>query len=75
MGGTSDPAINEPSNLVMLCDACHLRGVEIYRLQAYRDGFLLYASGDPAREPVKIYARGFVHLTRDGQYSPTPPED
>lgn len=75
MGGSKDPAINSASNLVMLCRACHLDDVEIHRIQAYREGLLLYAGDDPARIPVKLYAIGYVHLTAEGGYSVTPPRD
>lgn len=75
MGGSKDPDINDPSNLVLLCEACHLRQIEIHRSSGYDDGFLVYADARPWRVPVKIYARGFIYLTRDGRYSVTPPGD
>lgn len=72
MGGSKDPAVNFPSNLVLLCDMCHIHGVEKRRTQAYEDGFLVHAAHDPALIPVKIYARGYVLLTDDGRYAPVP---
>lgn len=70
MGGSRDPLINDASNLLLLCGDCHLRGVEINRLLAYREGYLLHAGDDPRRVPVKIYARGYQLLSSDGSYAP-----
>lgn len=72
MGGSSDPFINYPSNLVLLCDACHMGAVEKYRTQAYADGFLVHAAHDPGAIPVKIYAHGYVLLANDGRYAAVP---
>lgn len=73
MGGSRDPLIGSVSNLVLLCSECHLRGVELHRLQAYRDGYLLHAGDDPQKVPVKIYGRGYVLLTAEGAYAPERP--
>jgi 5-methylcytosine-specific restriction protein A len=73
MGGTSDPEINSPSNLVLLCRGCHSE-VESRRAQALADGWLVYASGDPSRVPVNLPGFGPTLLTKDGKYDVTEDE-
>lgn len=59
MGGTRDPAVNAPSNLVALCGSgttgCH-GWIESHRAQALADGWLVSRWGDPAKVP--IFVRG-----------------
>lgn len=50
-GGTKDPRINLPSNLVLLCGACH-RWVESHREDAREDGWLLRSVAEAATVPV-----------------------
>jgi 5-methylcytosine-specific restriction protein A len=67
MGGTSDPLINNPSNLVLLCQPCHAE-VESAREQAYDSGWLLrHASLElPSEVPlVDLQGRTFF-LTEEG---------
>lgn len=70
-GGTRDPLINDPSNLMLVCGSgttgCHGK-IESNRLQAYRDGYLLYAMDDPQQVPVRIHGLGFKLLTSQGSY-------
>lgn len=75
-GGTSDPAVNSPTNRLLLCGTgttgCH--GVVERNRRAAYDAGLLVAHGihDPGRVPVEL-AQGRVWLTADGRYSDTPP--
>lgn len=71
MGGTSDPAINRPSNLITLCGSatspggCHLAAEQ-------RDGallglgFWLRRGDDPAARPVAHAVHGWVFLDDEG---------
>jgi hypothetical protein len=56
MGGTRDPEINEPFNLLVLCGSgttgCHGK-VESNRLKAVFEGVILRANDDPKTTPVK----------------------
>jgi 5-methylcytosine-specific restriction endonuclease McrA len=65
-GGTSDPHINSPSNLLALCSECH-REVERNRTVAYEQGWLVHRKANPALTPVWLAFRGFSLLTSDGQ--------
>lgn len=51
MGGTKDPAINSPANLIHVCPDCH-RAIEANRTHAYQAGLLVRATHDPAATPV-----------------------
>lgn len=57
MGGSKDPAINSPSNLLFLCgsgtEGCH-GWVESNRAEAYADGLLVYRNDDPSEIPVVL---------------------
>lgn len=64
-GGSSDPKINLPSNLLLLCSTCHLQ-VERDRSVAYEQGWLVRRGHDPAKTPVWLAGRGFAWLTDDG---------
>ena len=63
-GGTSDPAINNPTNLVAICAPCHL-AIELGRADAYADGWLVHNSDDPAAVPLRYRGR-LAQLTDDG---------
>lgn len=66
MGGSRDPEINSPANLVLLCRDCH-NWVESNRAQAMVEGWLLYASAPPGDTPVFMGA-GWIYLKHDGSY-------
>jgi len=57
MGGSKDPAINSPANIVLLCGSgttgCH-GWVESHRAEAYIDGLLLYRKDDASEMPVTL---------------------
>lgn len=57
MGGTTDPRLNSPANLVLLCGSgttgCH-GSVEHYRDKARERGLLLWRSQDPETVPVEV---------------------
>lgn len=67
MGGTLDPEVNTPANLVLLCRDCHAE-VESHRQQALTDGWLLHSTASPAQQPVHIRGLGLVNLTKEGTY-------
>ena len=68
MGGSKDPAINNPSNLIFLCgsgtEGCH-GWVESNRSIAYTDGLLVHRVDDPAEIPV-VLRYGEVFLDEEG---------
>ncbi|MGN6162551.1 MAG: HNH endonuclease [Marmoricola sp.] len=71
MGGTTDPAVNTPANLAILCGSgttgCHGE-IESHRTEAYADGWLLHAGQDPADVPVRLRGGPMIFLTPDGGY-------
>lgn len=67
MGGSKDPAINSPANLVLLCSRCHLWVETKGREAAYDRHLLLRHIEDAAQTPVKL-KRGWSTLTDDGRY-------
>lgn len=56
MGGTSDPAINEPQNLVLVCQPCHA-WIEQFRRLAYELGWLVARAKQPESTPLVSYIR------------------
>ena len=68
MGGTRDPAINDPANLVCLCADDH-HWIETHRAEARADGWLVSQWGDPAATPIIINHLP-VWLTPDGLSHP-----
>lgn len=64
-GGTSDPEINSPVNLLALCSPCHL-AVERDRSVAYEQGWLVRREHNPATTPVWLAFRGYSLLTPVG---------
>lgn len=75
MGGTRDPEINSPANLLLLCgsatspDGCHT-AVERFRASAVTTGFVVRQSTDPESVPVKM-RDGWWLLKADGTRTPT----
>lgn len=65
MGGSTDPRMNYPSNLVLLDSGCHSE-VESRRDQAYKDGWLAHWSMNPANVPVQHAKHGLCMLNHDG---------
>jgi hypothetical protein len=57
MGGSRDPRLNLPSNLILMCGSgttgCH-GAVESKRLDAREHGFALWRSQDPTEVPVTV---------------------
>lgn len=68
MGGTTDPAINSPANLIVLCGdgvrGCH-GWVESHREEARAAGWSVPQWGDPTTVPV-TYWDGKYNLDREG---------
>ena len=82
MGGTSGPAVNLPSNLVLLCGSatspggCHL-ACENRDPDMHGRGFWLWSWEDPAAVPVMLASEhgsgAMVWLDDDGGYAFAPP--
>lgn len=65
-GGTKDPLVNSPANLLAICRAGH-NWVESNRMEALLQGLLLHSTEQPRGVPV-VLRYGLVHLTHDGQW-------
>lgn len=78
MGGSSDPAINRPSNLVWVCGTgttgCHGH-MESQRHEAYVNGWLLHDRQTPLLVPVLLWDGRRVVLDDEGGYGPAPSEE
>lgn len=74
MGGSRDPKLNLPSNLLVLCGSgvsgCH-GFTESRREEAYRHGLLVRRGDDPAVVPV-MYRGAWVLLVDDGTTQASP---
>ena len=74
-GGTSDPAINSPANLILLCGSaltgCHGKAERRER-EMHQKGFRLEHWQKPAKEPVAHALHGRVLLLPDGGVLPIP---
>jgi len=72
MGGSKDPRINSPANLLFLCgsgtEGCH-GWVESNRDSAYADGLLLHYGDNPSEIPVKL-RHGTVFIDDEGGVQP-----
>lgn len=68
MGGTRDPLVNSPANLVLLCGSgttgCH-GWVEQHRTEARQQGWLVSQHADPRYQPIDHEGR-LTFLTEDG---------
>ena len=73
MGGTRDPLINCPSNLVMLCRECH-EWVEAHRTEARRQGWLVSRHADPRYQPIDHEGQ-LLFLTEQGKALPEYPKE
>lgn len=83
MGGTSDPRINMPSNLLWVCGdgtrKCHGH-MESQRTEAYKNGWLVPRKTDPRLVPVLLWDGRRVLLDDEGEWilvdpSSTPTEE
>ena len=72
MGGTRDPLINSPANLVLLCGSgttgCH-GWVESHRTEAREQGWLVSQHADPRYQPIDHQGR-LTFLTEGGKTVP-----
>lgn len=77
MGGTRDPLVNSPSNLVLLCgsgtEGCH-GWVESHRTEAREAGWLVSQHADPRYQPIDHEGR-LTFLTEDGTAVPGPEKE
>jgi 5-methylcytosine-specific restriction protein A len=68
MGGSKDPRLNAPSNIVLLCgsgtEGCH-GYVESNRMQSLSEGLLLHRTDDPFESPI-LLRHGLVMLDDEG---------
>jgi 5-methylcytosine-specific restriction protein A len=64
-GGTRDPLINSPANLLALCADCH-REVERDRTVSYEQGWLVHRYADPTTTPVWLAFKGYSLLSPEG---------
>ena len=57
MGGSRDPMINSPANVILLCgsgtEGCH-GWVESNRQECYESGLLVHRNDDPSEIPVTL---------------------
>ena len=65
MGGSTDPEINQPANLIHLCSKCH-DWIESHREAAYLHGWLVAAGDTPSKVPVLQHGTKAVLLDNDG---------
>lgn len=65
MGGSSDPAINSPANLLTACQACNM-AFEARPTEAYRFGWKVRRPTDPATVPVWTTLGGWMLMGHDG---------
>lgn len=72
MGGSRDPAIHSPANIVFVCGSgtsgCH-GWIESHRAEARDLGLLVYRNDDPVQIPVQL-CYGTVRLLDDGGWQP-----
>lgn len=72
MGGTKDPGIHSPANIIVLCGSgttgCH-GWVEQHRAESYDLGLLVHRTDDPSAVPVRL-SRGLGLLLDDGGWQP-----
>lgn len=70
MGGTKDPSINSPANLILLCGdgvrGCH-GYIEQHREEAKQDGYGVAWWEDPAAVPVRYWDGNTYTLTNEGE--------
>lgn len=65
LGGTRNPDINSPANLISLCAECH-HYIEINRVKSRLAGWLVSHWDDPKEIPISTPS-GLVWLTDDGR--------
>lgn len=72
MGGTRDPRINAPGNLLTVCGSattgCH-EWMESHRMRAREWGYLLFRSAEPTEVPV-LTAGGWVLFDNNAHTTP-----
>ena len=74
MGGTKDPAINLPSNGILLCGSGNATGchgwVETHREEAHEQGWSIPWWQDATTYPVRYPDGNLYYLTDDGRKVP-----
>lgn len=77
-GGTSDPAINSPANLIVLCGSattnCHGAVTNGDLIEATDLGYVIPLNRNliPSQMPVFSYNHGLVYLDDEGGWAPAP---
>jgi hypothetical protein len=74
MGGSSDPGINLPVNLLTACHGCNMH-FEAEPSAAYQYGWKVRRPADPGAVPVWVQAWGWVLLGNDFTLRPAPGQD
>lgn len=71
-GGSRMWFINAPSNLVVLCLACHT-DIESHRTQAYEDGWLVKRGSElPSEVPIRTWRGDLLFLHDEGGMTVVP---
>ena len=65
MGGTKDPKINAPENLVWICLSCH-EHIERNRATSYASGWLVARNANPAEQYLITPNHVMLMLLTDG---------
>lgn len=72
MGGSDDPRLAQPSNLLYVCSGCHGE-IESHRADALESGWLVSQWSDPATTPVLVdHGSRWTYLTAEGTYADAP---
>lgn len=72
MGGTRDPLIHDPSNVVWICCPCH-DWIESHRTDAYESGWLVHRGDDPASVSLRPLVGAAFWLDSAGRKRVAPP--
>ena len=73
MGGSTTKWVNQPANLMLLCNACHRR-IESERAWAYGRGLLL-AHNQRALDVAVLTRHGWRYLDNDGGMREATPDE
>lgn len=68
LGGSRDPLINSPANLVCLCAGCH-EWIERHRTESYDTGWLVHRRESPSDIPLLV---GDYEIYLDDDFQATP---
>lgn len=69
MGGSDEPWVHLPANLICLCRRCHRWAETRERGLAIRRGYILEAGSEPSKTPLYLPIAGPVLLDNDGGWT------